>query len=96
MTNANGTTDAEPLNGMYQDEHKKTWYKDGKPHREDGPAVIWNFGATYWWFEGKLHRDDGPAVNDGGLSVWWYHGKLVDCATQEEFERLIKLRMLWE
>lgn len=38
------------------------WYKDGKPHREDGPAKIFVSGVKQWWWEGKLHRLDGPCI----------------------------------
>jgi hypothetical protein len=39
------------------------WYKDGKRHREDGPAIIWPDGYQSWWKDGKLHREDGPVLN---------------------------------
>lgn len=29
------------------------YIKDGKRHRTDGPAVIWNSGKTYYWFNGN-------------------------------------------
>ena len=28
------------------------WYQNGKPHREDGPAVIWAYGAQRWYLYG--------------------------------------------
>ena len=40
----------------------KCWYKDGKLHREDGPAVKWTNGSKFWYKDGKLHREDGPAI----------------------------------
>ncbi len=40
----------------------KGWYRDGKHHRDDGPAVEWADGTKGWYRDGKLHRDDGPAV----------------------------------
>ena len=40
----------------------KVWYKEGKKHREDGPAVEWDNGFKYWCKNGKLHREDGPAI----------------------------------
>jgi len=35
------------------------WYKNGKLHREDGPAEIYPVGTQYWWLN-DLHysRDD--------------------------------------
>ena len=40
----------------------KRWYKNGKKHREDGPAVEYYSGTKYWYREGKLHREDGPTI----------------------------------
>ena len=27
----------------------KRWFKDGKLHRDDGPAVIWSDDEQYWY-----------------------------------------------
>ena len=52
------------------------WYKDGKLHREDGPAVEWEDGSKEWLIEGKLHRLDGPAMEDvDGYKAWFVNGK---------------------
>ena len=40
----------------------KFWYLNGKPHREDGPAVEYANGDKFWYLNGKRHREDGPAV----------------------------------
>ena len=46
--------------------------KEGKLHREDGPAREWPAeNAKAWYRNGKLHRDDGPAM-DGPLGKSWY------------------------
>jgi hypothetical protein len=29
----------------------KFWYKEGKPYREDGPAVEYSDGSKFWWIE---------------------------------------------
>ena len=50
----------------------KHWYKEGKLHREDGPAVEFSDGDKHWYKEGKLHREDGPAVEcDNGYKAWY-------------------------
>jgi hypothetical protein len=37
--------------------------KEGKYHREDGPAREWPAqGAKAWYRNGKLHREEGPAM----------------------------------
>jgi hypothetical protein len=74
----------------------KSWYRNDERHREDGPAVEYANGSKFWFLNGKLHREDGPAYEYAdGEKQWWYHGKQLDCNTQEEFERLMKLRAFW-
>ncbi len=34
------------------------WYKDGKIHREDGPAVIYPSGSQFWYINNKNITDD--------------------------------------
>ena len=51
----------------------KSWYVNGKRHREDGPACEYANGDKSWFVKGKRHRVDGPAVewvNQGGK--FWY------------------------
>ncbi len=48
------------------------WYKDGKRHREDGPAIIYANGRQYWYKDGKRHREDGPAVIWPDGTQYWY------------------------
>jgi len=50
----------------------KRWYKEGKFHREDGPAVEYADGKKYWYKEGNRHREDGPAIEcaDGRKEYW--------------------------
>lgn len=53
------------------------YYKNGKIHREDGPAIEWSDGSQYWYFEGNLHRKNKPAVIQmAGLCEWWENGNL--------------------
>ena len=70
--------------------NSKEWKKDGKFHREDGPAIE-EFNESLklqkkeWWNEGKRHRIDGPAVeysdnepaiSSMGRKEWWLNGEL--------------------
>ena len=74
---------------VYED--RTCWYnKDGKRHREDGPAVEWSNGYKEYYINGKRHREDGPAVewangykayyineqrhNENGPAVEWSNG----------------------
>ena len=55
----------------------KEWCLNGKPHREDGPAVEWANGTKEWRLNGKRHREDGPASEwANGNKVWWLNGEL--------------------
>jgi hypothetical protein len=51
-------------------------FKDGKWHREDGPAVVWFSETQFWMKDGLRHRENGPACiwNDGGKS-WYLNGE---------------------
>jgi hypothetical protein len=48
------------------------WKMDDKPHRTDGPAVIYADGSQEWYLDGKRHRTDGPARIGGDGSQEWY------------------------
>ncbi len=51
--------------------------KQGKYHREDGPAIEHNNGTKSWFINGKRHRGDGPAREWSiGTKEWWINGKL--------------------
>ena len=55
----------------------KQWFKEGKRHREDGPAIEHSDGSKYWYKNGMYHREDGPAVEYAdGYKEWWIEGNL--------------------
>jgi len=59
----------------YEDGTKR-WFKNGEPHREDGPAVECANGDKYWCKDGKYHRIGGPAIElANGEKQWWLNGK---------------------
>lgn len=50
--------------------------KDGKLHRDDGPAVIEPHGTLRWYRDGLEHREDGPAIlHPNGSAYWMQNGK---------------------
>ena len=54
----------------------KLWYRNGKYHREDGPAYEDADGTREWWLNGQRHRVDGPAVEYAdGTREWWLNGQ---------------------
>lgn len=56
---------------------KEMWIKDGKRHREDGPAIIYTNGTIIWYLNGEKHRIGGPAVEYGnGQKKWYQDGEL--------------------
>jgi hypothetical protein len=71
------------------------WKLNGVLHREDGPAAIYVNGDETWYLNGKWHREDGPAFDWIGAKSWCYHGKYIPCKTQQEFERLLRLKAFW-
>jgi hypothetical protein len=72
------TSDCSPL--LLRECADQEWWRDGRPHREDGPAKIWGDGEGWheWWLDGQLHREGGPALEgaDGTNPEWYQHGKL--------------------
>jgi hypothetical protein len=51
----------------------KSWWLNGKLHREDGPAVEWFDGYKAWYLNDKRHREDGPAIeHTDGSKEWWF------------------------
>ena len=56
---------------------KVIWLKNGKLHREDGPAIEKADGTKEWRIHGKLHREGGPAIKiPGEYEAWQIHGEL--------------------
>jgi uncharacterized protein YneR len=79
--------------------NSKYWYYEGLFHRVGGPACEFKSKPPdaikeSWWIHGKRHREDGPAIifNDG-VEKWYLNDIEIDCSCQEEFERLIKLKL---
>jgi hypothetical protein len=54
----------------------KSWYLNGKRHREDGPAIEYTNGDKEWWINDKRHREDGPAIESNGSKFWYLNDKL--------------------
>ena len=62
-------------NGLIVEHNVKRWYKDGKLHREDGPAVELTDGYKGWYKDNQYHREDGPAIEwPSGVKSWWFNG----------------------
>lgn len=60
------------------------WYRFGKIHREDGPAIELADGSKKWFCDGKPHREDGPAVERAdGSKEYWLDGEFLDGGASE-------------
>jgi hypothetical protein len=74
----------------------KYWYLNGNLHREDGPAIERFNGDKSWYVNDKRHREDGPAIEwSNGDKFWYINDIQIPCKTQEEFERLMRLKSFW-
>ena len=74
----------------------KCWYLNGQLHREDGPAVEDANGSKYWYLNNQPHREDGPAVEYAdGDKRWYFQNQRIFCETNEEFLKLMKLKVFW-
>ena len=72
------------------------WFQNGLCHRLDGPAVELSDGSKSWCQDGRYHRVDGPAIEyANGDKHWYYRGKYISCSSQQEFEKIIKLKAFW-
>ena len=58
------------------DNGTKSWFLNGKKHREDGPAIEYANGYKSWYINGELHREDGPAIEySDGDKYWFINGE---------------------
>jgi hypothetical protein len=61
-----------------------------------GESREYSSGNKYWYLNGRRHREDGPAVEYiYGNKEWWVNAEHIPCTTQEEFERLMRLKAFW-
>jgi hypothetical protein len=61
-----------------------------------GELITWDNGDQYYYLNGYSHREDGPAIEHAnGHKFWFVNGTYIPCTTQEEFERLMKLKVFW-
>ncbi len=77
--------------GSYIDSDNDVCYiKNGKIHREDGPAIEHADGTKRWYINGKQHREDGPSVEwINGDKYWCVNNKF--CGTEVAYEEALKI-----
>lgn len=83
-------------NGWYDKGGYLVHYVNNGVHNNNTPSIIEDDGNKYWVDNNYFHRVDGPAIEYyDGNKVWYYQDKLIDCNFQEEFKRIIKLKLVW-
>jgi len=72
------------------------WLQNGIYHRLDGPAAEFVEGQKEWFINNQLHREDGPAIiTADGDEFWYINGSQINCNSQKEFEKYLKLKGFW-
>ena len=71
------------------------WYKNGKRHRTDGPAIECANGDKWWYKNGEYHRENGPAIECAtGSKRWYLNGEILTEQEHRIAVRQMKLKML--
>lgn len=66
----------EEEENIEQADGTKSWWRNEKLHRTNGPAYEGADGSKGWWVNDELHRIDGPAIeNADGSKEWWLKDK---------------------
>jgi len=80
-------------NGIF---YYRIYFQNGLCHRKNGPAII-EKNKQSWYLNGLKHREDGPAIyfKYENVGFWYYHGERIYCESLKEFQRLIKLIVLF-
>lgn len=88
----NGSRQLHRLDGpSYVSDGIVCWYREGKLHREDGPAIEdLATGYKEWWIDNMLHREDGPAIEYAdGSTAYSINGGYI---SEEKFNEIYKLK----
>jgi len=84
-------------NGKIINEYGSSYYKDGRLHRTDGPAVEWYDGEKWWYLNGDRHREDGPAIEwPNGDKAWYLNDVRYSEEDYKVAVRKIKLQRIKE
>jgi hypothetical protein len=53
-------------------------------------------GDKFYFRNLEFHREDGPAIElANGNKSWYLNDIQIPCKTQEEFERIMRLKTFW-
>jgi hypothetical protein len=71
------------------------YYKNGVPHRETGPAIVYSTGTEYWYTNGNLNRlEDAAVVCSDGHKEYWVNGINIKANNMQEFRLYVDLLKL--
>jgi len=93
--------DGERLTLHHYNNYSAWVNKNNLFHRLNGPAIFYKDNSWILWYKnGYPHRENGPAIYLKDESYrfgkeWYYEGKFIKCESQEEFERILKLKLFW-
>ena len=57
-----------------QNGQQEIWHVDGRPHREDGLALVGSRGVSAWCYGGRLYRVNEPAWLGRGSIEYYLNG----------------------
>jgi hypothetical protein len=81
------------------DNGDQLWSYLGHFHRLNGPAIDIKQGNKEWFLGGGLYRNGGGIIDLDlphlVIKEWWVNGKYCAVKSQEEFERLLKMKAFW-
>ena len=67
------------LNSILEFTNRREWYKNGKLHRINGPAVEYKNGCKKWYRNGILYKECGPDIVYNRIKKKWFiNGQLLE------------------
>ena len=77
------------VNHVIEFSNRKEWYKNGKLHRINGPAVEYKNGCKKWYKNGILYKECGPdIIFDRIQKKWFINKKLMEYSLTRISEKL--------
>jgi len=77
------------VNHVIEFSNRREWYKNGKLHRINGPAVEYKNGCKKWYKNGILYKECGPdIIFDRIQKKWFINKKLMEYSLTTTPEKL--------
>ena len=65
------------LNSILEFTNRREWYKNGKLHRINGPAIEYKNGCKKWYRNGILYKECGPDIVYNRIKKKWFINKKI-------------------